>query len=251
MKSTQNVARNQKPLAHKRTPKFIKIGHLSPWTLRYSSALWGRFELGDDCFVNFGEKSAAIEFFRGRSLEIEVGVVGDAANDDGVSIVVVEIGVSGVSGVNNEASESFCDNSDASESCFSFFSSEYTDAPLAKNASKFFARRLSCVKVGLLTRISRSSRSRDDAGSACSLDEGRPNLPSDIFEIFDLKLFFFFDSNARLVLLSSALKLFSSTTLVLDLFIKSSAKDTLGLGSRRCEFNDERRFEFCRDSEFK
>lgn len=121
-KSTHSLPK-QNHFHTKRTPKFIKIGHLSPCTERYSSALWGRLPelLGDDCFVNFDEKSAAIEFFRGRSLDIDVGVVGDAANDDGVSRVVVE---SGVSGVSSEASESFCDNSDASESCFSFFASE-------------------------------------------------------------------------------------------------------------------------------
>lgn len=92
--------------------------------------------------------------------------------------------------------------------------------------------------MGLLTRSFRSSRKRDGGGSACSLDEGRPNLPSDIFApMRDLRLFFFLApllSNVLFALLnvSSALNVFSSTTLVRDLFIKSSANDTFGLGSR-------------------
>lgn len=97
------------------------------------------------------------------------------------------------------------------------------------------------MKVGLDIRILRSSRSRDEGGSACSFDEGRPNFPNDIFENFDFNLFFFFVpllSNVLfpLLKLSSALNVLSSTTLVLDLFIKSSAKETFGLGSRFTEF---------------
>lgn len=103
---------------------------------------------------------------------------------------------------------------------------------------------MSWVNVGLVTRYSRSSRSRDEADSACSLDDGRLNLPSDIFDILDLNLPFFF-SNVLFALLKllSVLKVFSSTTLELDLFIKSSANDTFGLGSRFAdvrEFIDER-----------
>lgn len=112
------------------------------------------------------------------------------------------------------------------------------------------------MNVGLLTRISRSSRSREGGGSACSLDDGRPSLPREIFEIFDLKLFFFFAallSNVLLALLallklSSDLNVSVSTTLVRDLFIKSSANETFGLGSRLFEAReliDDRRFEFC------
>lgn len=90
------------------------------------------------------------------------------------------------------------------------------------------------MKVGLLTRSFRSSRRRDGGGSACSLDDGRPNLPNEIFApMRDLRLFFFL-SNVLFALLnvSSALNVFSSTTLVRDLLIKSSANDTFGLGSR-------------------
>lgn len=107
-----------------------------------------------------------------------------------------------------------------------------------------------------------SSRRRDEGGSTCSLDDGRPNLPNDIFVIRDFSLFFFFVpllSNVLLALpkVSSALNVFSSTTLVRDLFIKSSANDTFGLGSRftdaRREVIDERNGlgddEFCLDRE--
>lgn len=96
------------------------MGHLSPLepsVERYSSALFGRLPevlfVDDDCFdVNLGEKSAAIEFFLGFSLEIDVGVVGDGAKDDGVSMVVAN--ESGVKGVNN----------DESDNCLSFLSRE-------------------------------------------------------------------------------------------------------------------------------
>lgn len=95
------------------------MGHLSPFTEpsaeRYSSALFGRLPellLVGDCFVNRGEKSAAIEFFLGRSLDTEVGVVGECANDDGVSMVVAAD--SGVKGAND----------DESDSCLSFRSRE-------------------------------------------------------------------------------------------------------------------------------
>lgn len=115
---------------------------------------------------------------------------------------------------------------------------------------------MSWVKVGLVTRISRSSpRSRDEGGSACSFDDGRPNLPNDK-PILDLSRFFLLLvpllSKVLLLLLkvSSALNV-SSTTLVLDLFIKSSANDTFGLGSRRTDVReviDERScVEFCLD----
>lgn len=100
------------------------MGHLSPFTEpsdeRYSSALFGRLpELltGDDggCLdVNLGEKRAAIEFFLGRLSDVGVAGVGvsDAANDDGVSIVVApESGVKGV-------------NKDETDNCFSFRSRE-------------------------------------------------------------------------------------------------------------------------------
>lgn len=111
------------------------------------------------------------------------------------------------------------------------------------------------MKVGLLTRISRSSRIRDEPGSSCSLDVGRPNLPKDIFDILDFSLFFFLLSKVLFALLklSSALSVFSSTTLVLDLLIKSSAKDTFGLGSRLTDarvIDERKRFgEFCLESE--
>lgn len=93
------------------------------------------------------------------------------------------------------------------------------------------------MKVGLDILILRSSRSRDEGGSTCSFDEGRPSFPNAMFENFDFNLFFFFVpllSNVLLALLkvSSALNWLSSTTLVLDLFIKSSANETFGLGSR-------------------
>lgn len=63
-----------------------------------------------DCFdPNFGGKKAEMEFFLGRSLDIEVGVIGEGANDDGVSIVVAaESGVS----------------SELDDSCRSFLSKE-------------------------------------------------------------------------------------------------------------------------------
>lgn len=68
------------------------------------------------------------------------------------------------------------------------------------------------------------------------MDDGRPNLPNDILDIFDFRLFFFLVPLSRMLFallkVSSALKVFSSTTLVLDLLIKSSANDTFGLGSR-------------------
>lgn len=114
------------------------------------------------------------------------------------------------------------------------------------------------MKVGLLIRISRSSRTRDETGSTCSFDDGRPSFPNDIFVIFDRNLFFFcldpLLSNVLLALLpklSSVLtaSLFSSTTLVLDLFIKSSANETFGLGSRlekrRAFGNELSGLEFC------
>lgn len=112
------------------------------------------------------------------------------------------------------------------------------------------------MKVGLLIRISRSSsRSLDEGGSTCSLEDGRPSLPNEIFVIFDRNLFFFLPallSNVLLALLklSSVLNVFSSTKLALDLFIKSSANETLGLGSRliggREEVIEERSgLEFC------
>lgn len=97
------------------------MGHLSPFTEpsteRYSSALLGLLpELlgaGDGCLdVKRDEKSAAIEFFLGLSLEMDVGVVGEGANDDGVSIVVAKD--SGVKGVSN----------DESDNCLSFLSKE-------------------------------------------------------------------------------------------------------------------------------
>lgn len=117
------------------------------------------------------------------------------------------------------------------------------------------------MKVGLVTRISRSSRSLADTGSLCSFDDGRPSFPSDIFENFDFNLPFFFASlGSKLLfslalpkLLSSALNKLSSTTLARDLLIKSSANETFGLGSRRTDVReviDERRgLEFCRDRE--
>lgn len=94
------------------------MGHLSPFTEpsaeRYSSALFGRLpELltGDEggyLDVNFDEKRAAIEFFLGDVGVYGVGV-GDAVNDDGVSIVVAP-----ESGVNKHESDN----------CFSFLSRE-------------------------------------------------------------------------------------------------------------------------------
>lgn len=108
------------------------------------------------------------------------------------------------------------------------------------------------MNVGLVTRYSRSSRKRAEAGSTCSLDEGLLNFPSDIFDILDLNLPFFF-SNVLLALLKlfSVLKVLSSTTLVRDLFIKSSANDTFGLVSRFAEFreviDDRRLLELCRE----
>lgn len=110
------------------------------------------------------------------------------------------------------------------------------------------------MNVGLVTRYSRSSLRRADTGSACSLDDGRLNLPSDIFDIFDLNLPFFF-SNVLLPLLKllSVLNVFSSTTLERDLFIKSSANDTFGLGSRFADVReviDERSwFRLCREKD--
>lgn len=114
------------------------------------------------------------------------------------------------------------------------------------------------MKVGLVTRISRSSRSRDEGGSACSLDDGRPNFPKDILPILDFSRFFLlFVPLLSIVLLlllkvSSVLNV-SSTKLVLDLFIKSSANDTFGLGSRLTDVRediDERScVEFCRDKD--
>ena len=93
------------------------MGHLSPFTEpsteRYSSALFGRLPepvlfACNDCFdVYFDEKRAAIEFFL-CPLESDVGVDGEAANDDGVSIVVAAD--CGVNGGNND---------DESESCLS------------------------------------------------------------------------------------------------------------------------------------
>lgn len=57
--------------------------------------------------MNLGEKRAAIEFFLGFSLVIEMGVVGEGPNEDGVSMVVVgDSGVIGVIGVNNEEYDS-------------------------------------------------------------------------------------------------------------------------------------------------
>lgn len=95
------------------------MGHLSPFTEpsveRYSSALFGRLPellFVGDCFVNRGEKSAAIEFFLGRSLEMDDGVAGEVANDDGVSMVVAA--ESGVRGAKD----------DDSDSCLSFLSRE-------------------------------------------------------------------------------------------------------------------------------
>lgn len=205
----------------------------------------------NDCLeVNLGEKRVAIEFFLGFSLEIDVGVAGEAAKDDGVSIVVTA--ESGVSGASN----------DALDDCLSFFSREYTGSPDAKNASKFFCRKLSWVKVGLETRIFKSSRKRDAGGSICSLDDGRPNFPNEILLILDFSLLVFFVPLLSKVLVallkvSSALNKFSSTTLDLDLFIKSSANETFGLGSRFADVReviDERNWlgdeEFCLDREF-
>lgn len=102
------------------------MGHLSPFTEpsteRYSSALFGLLpELlgaGDGCLeVKRDEKSAAIEFFLGLSLEMDVGVVGEGANDDGVSIVVAADS-GGVKGFNNN------DDDDESDNCFSFLARE-------------------------------------------------------------------------------------------------------------------------------
>jgi hypothetical protein len=84
------------------------MGHLSPFpepsAERYSSALLGRLpgeELAEaEAFdVNLGEKSAAMEFFRG-----DEGVLGETGpKQDGVSMVVAcESGVIGVIGVNSE-----------------------------------------------------------------------------------------------------------------------------------------------------
>lgn len=110
----------------------------------------------------------------------------------------------------------------------------------------------------VVTRKSWSSRRRAEAGSTFSLDDGRPNFPNDIFANLDFKLFFFLVpllSNLLFALpkLSSVLYVLSSTTLVRDLFIKSSANDTFGLGSRFTdvrEFIDERNcVELCRDKE--
>ena len=110
------------------------------------------------------------------------------------------------------------------------------------------------MNVGFVTLISRSSRNLNEGGSTCSFDDGRPSFPNDIR---GMNFFFFLTPLlsklllfALLKLLSSALIEFSSTTLVLDLFIKSSANDTLGLGSRLAdvvrEFIDERSgLEFC------
>lgn len=88
------------------------MGHLSPFTEpsveRYSSALFGRlpellFVDVDFLDVNLGEKSVAMEFFLGLSLEMDVGVEGECAKDNGVSMVVVL--ESGVNGVKRDESE--------------------------------------------------------------------------------------------------------------------------------------------------
>lgn len=60
--------------------------------------------------MNFGEKRAAIEFFRGLPLEIEVGVVG-GPNEELSMVDDGEIGVIGV-------------NSEEYDSCRSFLSRE-------------------------------------------------------------------------------------------------------------------------------
>lgn len=100
------------------------------------------------------------------------------------------------------------------------------------------------MNVGFDIRNFRSSRTLDEGGSTCSFEQFLPSFPNDIFVNFDFSLFFFFIPLLSTILfpllkVSSALNELSSTTLVPDLFIKSSAKETLGLGSRFTEAREE------------